>query len=72
MLPAYFPIFTLHSQLSKTGNCEMHCHSELDFKYTHREIIFEILENKPNLNCYYTFPIDLAPIDIPSGAKSIG
>ena len=27
---------------------------------------------KPNLECNYTFPIDLAPIGIPIGAKSIG
>ena len=28
--------------------------------------------NRLNLNCNYTFPIDLAPNGIASGAKSIG
>ena len=29
-------------------------------------------EIKPNFNCNYTFPIELAPNELPFGAKSIG
>ena len=29
-------------------------------------------ENKANLDCYYSFPIDLTPNRIPLDAKSIG
>ena len=37
--------------------------------YTHREIFSEFGNSKPNLDCKYTFPIDLAPTGIPFGAK---
>ena len=42
------------------------------YVYTHREIILESFYSKPNLCCYYPFPIDLTPIGIMIGAKYIG
>ena len=36
------------------------------------KIFSESCYSKPNLECNYTFPIDLARIGIPFGAKSIG
>jgi len=38
---------------------------------THKTIS-ETCQSKPNLNCNYTLPIDLAPTRILIGAKSIG
>ena len=38
----------------------------------HREIYYESFQIKQNLNCNYTFPIDMAPCGIFYGAKSIG
>ena len=42
----------------------------------HIEIVSEFCymqdKGKFNLDCYYTFPIDLTPNRIPFGAKSIG
>ena len=38
---------------------------------THREIFSESCQSKPNLDRNYHFPIDLAPIGNPIGAKSI-
>ena len=37
----------------------------------HREIFLESNSMEPNLDCNYTFPIDLAPNGLPVGAKSI-
>ena len=37
----------------------------------HREIFSESCWSKPNLDCNYPFPIDLASIGIPIGVKSI-
>ena len=39
---------------------------------THREIFSESCSTKLNLDCNYTFHIDLAPNRIPFNAKSIG
>ena len=37
-----------------------------------REFFSESCKSKPNLDCNYHFPIDLAPIRIPTGVKHIG
>ena len=38
----------------------------------HREIFSDYTKIKPNLNCNYHFPNDLAPNGSPFGTKSIG
>ena len=40
-------------------------------KNWHSEIDPESCQSKPDLDCNYTFPIDLSPIRIPNGDKSI-
>jgi len=40
--------------------------------YTQKIGLSESCSSKPNLDCNYHFPIDLAPNEIPIGAKSIG
>ena len=39
---------------------------------THKEILCKFYESKLILDCDYYFLIDLSPIGIPIGAKSIG
>ena len=41
------------------------------FSRAHRKIIPESYQSKPNLDCNYTFTIDLERTRIPIGAKSI-
>ena len=42
------------------------------FSRAHRKIIPESYQSKPNLDCNYTFTIDLEPNRIPFGAESLG
>ena len=65
---------TLYKRL---GTCGGRPQRTLSFRYTKCDIqdsqfIFGNCIIKPNLDCNYTFPIDLAPKGIPIGAKSIG
>ena len=47
--------------------------SHLRHAAIHREKSFRNLVNpNHNLDCNYNFPVDLAPIEIPIDAKSIG
>ena len=66
-----FPFASKISRIPSGSKIETEIYLSVPDMLTHREIFSESCYSKPNLDCKYCFPIDLTPISIQIGVKSI-